>query len=638
MSQQASRFTLQDALFPLVLAALTLLAHANSLQGVFTLDDFINIFNNRGITGCTPDLQGIVDAAASGPSHTRWLPNLSFALDYALYGEEARGYHLTNLLIHLLCALVFYRLSLATLRTPALRGKYPAARETALAAALLWAVHPLQTNGVVYIVQRMTSMAALFFISSLLCYARARMTTAAGWRRRVLYGASLVLGFMAVISKENSYMLPVMVVLFELFFITDPDNAREWKKTVLWFGTAATLILFTTLLLLGPDILAHITNAYRFRDFSMGERLLTESRVFFLYLSLLVLPLPSRLNLNHDITLSTGLFTPPQTTLALLGLAAYTWLIFRLYRRNRLLSFSLAWFIGNLLLESTVVPLELIFEHRLYLPSTFLVLGVTAAVVRFCKNKPWPARSGAVILVCLFSFWTWQRNQVWGSNITLWSDVAAKSPNLARAHNNLGVALHDSGQDREAELEIRKAISLAPDDRLGYQSLGSLYISENRLQEAEQVLKAGLARQTRFNPARLYHYLGIVARKSGRYREAIQYASLALSLNDADLSPMLTLGIAYTKTGRPEKADALFREMELKGEKSVDLYNNWGIAVFNMGGTRQAIGLFKRALAIDPDHPESHNNLGLAYGALGMTDKARQEMMRAMRLKQTGEQ
>jgi Tfp pilus assembly protein PilF len=622
--------------FFLLLAALTGAAYSNSFQVPFLFDDFPNILNKKSIRLFTPDIAGIVSAAGEGQSGTRWLPNLTLAINYSLGGENVRGYHLVNFCIHLCCALVLYLLCLTTLRLPAVaRTTNGRAVEIAMAAALLWAVHPLQTNAVTYLVQRMTSLCALFYLAALLCYVRGRLSRAPG-QRSALFTACLLFGLMAVTSKENALMLPIMLIGYEAFFLQEGHWTREkYPKILAWAGAILAITLVLTFSLLGKELFSGILAGYEIRNFTLPERLLTESRVIFLYLGLIAYPSPARLNLNHDPAVSSSLLDPPQTALALLGIILLIGLIIWTFNRNRLFSFALFWFLGNLVIESTVVPLELAFEHRLYLPSVFLFLSGTSLLFAPGLMRPWPARAVCLLLACLLAFWTWQRNQAWASEITLWSDVVAKSPGLARGYINLGVAQHEAGNYRTAEDLLLKAIRIDPQSRAAHIGLASLYLNQNRLAEAEQALRTALTKQTLLSPARIYHYLGVMYQKAGNYPAAIDFSRRALHLEKDDLEPLINLGIVYEKLGDYHRADATFAEALRSGlNDRVDLYNNWGITVFKMGQTDKAIEYFRKGLLIDPDHAESHYNLGLAYDAKGMTREALAEMELSMRLRQ----
>ena len=362
------------------------LLYANTLQSPFAFDDNPNIVLNPFIKIQEISWLSLQQAATDAPSSKyRWLPNISFALNYYFDGLNVFGFHLFNIIIHILTAFSFYLLARTTLELPAIGPRFKRTGEIALAAALLWAVHPLQTNTVTYIVQRMTSMATLFCLLSMLCYVKARLQPRT---RVILFAASLLFAIMALLSKENSGMLPVMIAGYEIFFLQQAGSkAGDNKKMLLRISMALVIFVLVCLFFLGTDPLARILNGYSIRDFTLGQRLLTETRIVFHYLGLLILPLPSRLNLAYDYPLSTGLLTPPLTLLAMIGIFLLVFLVFFLYRRDRLTGFALFWFLVNLVIESSVIPLELVFEHRMYMPSLFLVLAAVAWCYRLLDSR-----------------------------------------------------------------------------------------------------------------------------------------------------------------------------------------------------------------------------------------------------------
>lgn len=621
-------------LFLLLIAGILPLVYANIYHAEFIFDDYVNIVDKPGINSFTPSIDNAITASREEPNGGRWLPNLSFAVNYYLGGGDPFSFHVVNVIIHILNSLLCYFLCVTILNFTPIKDSYPRKEEIALFATLLWALHPLQTNAVTYIVQRMTSMSTLFYLCALLCYIYGRLHFNRKFRSFLLFIAGLLFWIMALKSKENTFILPAILFACELFFLSPPDWKKDYKKLLAWSFASLAVIAACIVFFLGTNIWNHIIQSYVGRDFTMAERLLTESRIIFFYLSLLVFPYPGRLNLNHDFPVSHSLFVPPQTFFSLAGILLLIVLIPLLYKRFRLISFAIVWYLGNLLIESTIVPLELIYEHRLYLPALIPLLAAVAELYRLTVKRPWVLRITFILILALFSFWTWQRNEVWHDNIRLWTDVITKSPNNARAQNNMGVAFNRLGDKRSAERQFKKAIETDPDYRIAYQSLAALYISENRLAEAERILQKALTRSTYLNPSDIYHSLGIIAQKSGRYKQAITYTQLALKLNPKNLDSMVTLGIAYGKLGDLKKAYSTFQEANLRGLDTVDLYNNWGIITFEMGQTNKALQMFRKALIMDPNHPESHNNLGLAYGKLGMVEKARQEMATAMRLRE----
>jgi len=355
------------------------LLYANTYYAPFAFDDISNIYLNPSVTQSDLSWESLKNIYYMSPNKRRVLPNLSFGFNYFFGGTNVFGYHLVNIIIHIGVSLVFYLLARTTLALPGPAKDFNRSAEIAFAATLLWAIHPLQTNGVTYIVQRMTSMATLFFLLSLLCYVKARIHARVDFKKILLGGASALFGVLALLSKEISAMLPVMILGYEFFFLRQArKNSKDRKKLFLMLGGGLLLFAAICLLFLGSNPIAGILNKFNYREFTLSQRLLTETRVVFHYLALLVLPLPSRLNLAYDYPLSTGLMAPPQTLLAIIGLIGLTWLVFALYKRDRLASFAIFWFLGNLLIESSVIALEIIFEHRMYMPSMFLFLAGVA--------------------------------------------------------------------------------------------------------------------------------------------------------------------------------------------------------------------------------------------------------------------
>lgn len=619
-------------LYLAALLGITTLAYSNSMNGPFIFDDFMNIINRQDIRLFTPTIEGVVQAASGGHSGNRWLPNISFALNYYYGQENVFGYHAVNLLVHLCTALVLYALFVITLGSPNLVRGRPFKEEIAFFGALLWAIHPIQTNSVTYMVQRMNSMCALFFLSSLLCFASARIPDKSASQKRLLYLFSVVFGFMSIVSKENAFMLPVMLLAFDLFFCRTVNWQRDRNRILAWGAASLAVIGIICVTFVGPDILTRILQKYELRDFTLTQRLLTESRVIFAYIGLLLIPHPSRLNICHDVTISSSLFSPLQTLPSVIGILALAALIPFLFNRNRLLSFALFWFLGNLAIESSIIPLELMFEHRLYLPSAFLMPLIPVLLFREGASRPWSARIPLILVVCLFAAWTWQRNLAWSGHKELWSDVVLKSPASGRGYNNLGIAYKDEGDNAMAEQLFRKAIEVEPEAREPYVSLGALYISLNRFEEANRLLRTALTKAEGVNPSRIYHYLGVLNRHTGNYPDAIQFSNMALRLEKNDLQPMINLGIVHEKLGDLKKADGIFNEAWNLGANDVDLYNNWGIVAYKLGQVDRSITLFRKGLEINPDHQESHYNLGVAYGAKGMFNEAREEMNRSMGL------
>jgi len=353
-------------------ALLGVLAYSNTFDVPFHLDDYPSIVKNPFLR----DLRRLDELWYALPS--RFVPRFTFALQYAIHGFEPWGYHLVNLACHIGTALLVWQLALVTFVTPSMRGRRTGAHaETiALFSGLIFVAHPIQTQAVTYIVQRDAVLAALFYLTALLCYAKARLAMVADappahWR--TAYAAALGAGLLGIFSKENVATLPLAVLLYEVCFFTDRPR-RDWKYAVPFFFVVLLqpLNTFVQTLALGTEVglnssldtIADMTSAAS--GASRTQYLVTQFRVLVTYLRLLVAPYGQ--NIDHDYGAARTLWELG-TLLSLALHAALIGLAVRLFRRCRLITFCILWFYLTLAVESSVFPLpDFIFEHRLYLP------------------------------------------------------------------------------------------------------------------------------------------------------------------------------------------------------------------------------------------------------------------------------
>ena len=577
------------------------IAYFNSFHVSFVFDDIHNIVENPSLKFPAISFASLQKAATESPCGWRFFPNISFALNYFYGGQNVFGYHLVNLILHISTALVFYSLALSTLKLPVLSSYHKYAREIALFAALLWALNPVQTNAVTYIVQRMTCMAAFFSVSALLCYVHGRLQDNSFWKRFCLYGAGLFCFGMALFSKENSAMLPVIVLAYELFFFQDIDLGKDWRRLLVVSVIAMGSVLALGCFIMGRvDIFHSIPASFGGRDFNLAERLLTESRVLFYYLGLLVLPLPSRLKLDYDFVISQSIISPPQTLAALLGLVGLCVLIVILYRKgHRLAGFAIFWYLANLAIESSILPLELVYEHRLYMPSMFLALALAALLYHLARNQVVISRVVLVCIAALFLLMTWQRNATWASPYDFWQDNVTKSPNSARVHVNLSNSLKDKGDYTNALKHLQKAIELEPDYGMAYLNLGLLYKDINLLQQSITILTAGLDKK-RVAPAKIYYALGLVYGQLGNYQQAIKMAKMGLHVEPGMLKPYVVMGIAYDELGDLDTAYGKFAEARFLGHDSSSLFYNWALTCMKMGRRSEALDKLAEGIALYP--------------------------------------
>jgi hypothetical protein len=518
---------------------LGLFAYSNSFHGPFVFDDRQNIRDNTVIR----DLSNYLASWAG----YRWMPQrfvayLTFALNYRLGALEVAGYHAFNVGIHLLCALLVYALVVLTFRTPRLEASSlaPWSRAVAFAASALFVTHPVQTQAVTYIVQRITSLATLFYVLSVVLYAWWRLSLEAQARpkrRAAVYTLALLSTIAAMKTKEIAFTLPFVIVLYELAFF----EGRRSRLLRLAPFLATALVIPATLLDLhgsGGAVLAE-TGARTRADSTLPrlDYLRTEIAVIGTYLRLLVLPVGQ--NFDYEYPIYRSFLTPRVlSSLALIAslLAAGIWL----HRRStmggerrsidpaaRLVSFGIGWFFITLLVESSVIPIDdVINEHRVYLPSIGLFGGIATGGALLLKRVPRadPARItalAALLLAILLAVATLRRNAVWGSDVSLWADTAAKSPNKVRVLGNLAVALAAAGYPAEGVLPLRRAVNLEPRNAIARLQLGAALAALGRTAEAEPELRESIRLDPK-RPEPLFN-LGLLLSRTGRAPEAKQW-------------------------------------------------------------------------------------------------------------------
>lgn len=388
---------------------------------------------------------------------------LSFAFNYYFDGYAVAGYHATNIAIHLLTGLFLYLFLKQTMQLSVLRAQGERMPWLPLVAASLWLVHPIQTQTVSYIVQRMNGLAAMFYVLGLLMYVRGRLADGKFVQWSLFAGCG-VAAILAMGSKEIAATFPCVVFLYEWYFLQDLD--WRWARRAS-LGLAGIILVFGLLLYLNPLFAQTgvLQQGYSLYPFTMGQRVLTEFRVVVLYLSLLLLPYPGRLNLDYDFPLSYSLVEPLSTLASLLLLIGLFLFAIVRARKDRLLSFCIIWFLVNLFIESSVIPLDLVFEHRLYLPSMLAIVAGVIGFRRVLANKKQVGLAFLVAVFCLFSLWSWQRNGVWGDSFALFVDCAEKAPGKPRPAYNVACEYAKRGDAEQAVRWLEKVVGYQDFDR-----------------------------------------------------------------------------------------------------------------------------------------------------------------------------
>lgn len=630
--------------------------YSNSLNSPFVFDDFPHIADNSRIRLHELSVSKVIDLLKS--SGNRPVPALSFALNYYFGGYVTVGYHITNVLIHALNGILLFFFILITMR---LSKQSNQDGETllslpisivALLASLLWVVHPVNTQSVTYIVQRMNSLATLFCMLSLLLYIAGRSIE--GRRRFFIYTLAAVSWLMAAACKENAAILPLILILYEWYFFQDLD--LKWLKQRLKFLLAVLMVFgVMTAIFLGSNPVEKLNSL---RDFSEGrftytERLLTQFRVVIYYVSLFIYPHPSRLNIDYDFPLSVSLFNPVTTIVCAILIAACLLIGVLTAKNNRIVSFCLFWFFINLAIESSFIPLAIIFEHRTYMPFMGLAMLLIYTVDRYVRPS-WFTIFFCSALIASGSYWTYQRNATWKDAITLWQDCLDKTPRKARPHLSLGAAYAAQENFDKAMIHYQRALEIEPDFVEAYNNIGNLRLKEGLLAQAEQlyrkVLKKrpvhvkahfnialALHRQDKPNDALYYlkklvqidhgfteaHLLiGDIYGEQENIHQAIKYYKEALKISPGLTNAYNSIGKLYAKGNELEKAEFYFKAALKKDPSNSDAMVNIGKILQDKAETPSALSMYQQAIAADPENANAHFNLATIYMVSESADQA----------------
>ena len=285
-----------------------------------------------------------------------------------------------------------------------------------------------------------------------------------------------------------------------------------------------------------------ILSTYIHRDFTLWQRVLTEFRVIIYYISLILFPHPVRLNLLHDFSISHSFIHPITTLISFIAILGLILTAILTAKKKRLLSFCILWFLGNLIIESSVIGVEIMFEHRLYLPSMFFILIFVSFVYRFGRSG-WIKGMVLCAVVIVFSVWTYQRNIVWSDDVRLWNDCVIKSPHKSRQHYNLGVVLARNGNLDDAIKQYRKAIYVKPDNVEAYYNLGNALLRKGNAKDAIYNYRKAL----QFDPDffKSYYNIAKILYSQGKISEAIHNYQKALSINYETPQTLFNLSWIY---------------------------------------------------------------------------------------------
>jgi len=628
----------------LAIGLFSVLIYINSFETPFFFDDVMQIEDKTKIR----DLGNYFSPKIVGLK--RPFVELTFAVNYRLGKVNSFGYHLVNVVIHIINGLLAYLLALTIfqqiplpnpgedangaregLQVEAERQK-PKGEERkvrthfqstidnrqstifamSLFAAMIFVAHPIQTQAVTYIVQRYTSLAAMFYMAAVYLYIRGRLrqqerkshdaVSASMVSAYVYFAFSFVCGILGFLSKENIASLPAAILLVE-FFLFD-RTWKGWRRKLIWllpaFGFLGVFILYVSGAFRGHfdfgSLLEDISGFSRETgNISRWNYLCTQFNVIFIYVRLLFFPFGQ--NVDYMYPFKSGFFDG-WTPLAFLFVTGIVFAGVWSFKRRPIISLGIFWFLITLSVESSIIPIrDALFEHRLYLPMFGFALVIVCLVFCFLPIKRfWRLVIAAAVIMGLGCA-TSLRNEVYHDRVSLWSDVVSKSPQNYRALFNLGNALRDQGRQEDAVRSYEKSLAIKP------------------------------------NYAEAHDNLGVVLMESGRLDDAIEHLVKAVEIRPLDAMAQCNLGTALMRKGELKKATGHFVKALRRNPTLVEARNNLGIAYAQQGNLEEAARHFSEALRVEPENYEIHKNLGFALMLRGDMDGSVVHLSEAVRLK-----
>lgn len=587
-----------------ILIVLIFTVYSNTLDAGWHLDDNTNILNREALHLTSLDWASLKKTLIADSGNTFYRPVVCFtlALNWYFGQDNPRGYHLVNILIHCIATCFLYLVLYHLLSLPSpLKLQQTDIQFVALLGAALWAVNPMQIQAVTYIVQRMASMAGMFYMMALYCFLRFRSESHQKTRLIFLI-ACAVAALLAVGSKQNAWTLPVALFLIEILLVG--GNRKTGPKAVYLFAASVGVVLLAAVFVHNLDLSQIGVSSYAARTFSATERILTQPRILTFHLSQLFYPVPGRFSIAHDFPLSTSLLSPASTALSILFLLSLLLTGLFLSRKHPLTAFAIFFFFLNHLIESTVLPLELVFEHRNYLPSMFL-FAPPAILLSWALNR-WRRKAVVHVSLCGLAAGlimtsghaTYLRNADWKTETSLWTSAIQTAPGIWRPWHALGHTYVMRNRPREAitlfQIALKKRTTVNKNDKhLTHYDLGNQYqllknyplalyhfdqaarinetftgalnnkaavmVALGRIPEAKQLFYQA-ALQDPAGRSRALSNLGYLMLKDNQMREALVYLEAAHAESPRDTITLTRLGYAYRQTGEIGQAFLSFQQ------------------------------------------------------------------------------
>ncbi len=602
-----------------VIVLITLLAYLPALRGGFIWDDDSHITGSQALR----TWHGLVRIWTEPAAVPQYYPlvHTTFWAEYHLWGLNPFGYHLVNVLLQALNAILLW-LVLERLRV---RGAW--------LAAVIFAIHPVEVESVAWITELKNVLSATFYLSALLAYGQFSPWDAEETerpRRWGMYGLALGLFVCALLSKTVTCTLPAAILLL-IWWKRGRVGGRDVRPLAPFFAVGAGFGLITAWTEKRFVGAQGTEWAYTFAD-----RVLIAGRALWFYAAKLVWPENLTFIYPHW-KIDTGQWWQWVFPLGAVVVAAALWAgRARIGRGPLVAMLFFAGTLGPALGFVDVFPMRYSFvaDHFQYLASIGVIVAVSAGVMTVARDRRMRILAGAVIVVSLSAL-TWERGLVYRDVETLWRDTLAKNPDCWMAHNNLGILLAARGELQAARGEYREALRLKPDFYDPHNNLGNLLRKEGEAEKALAEYRQALRIEPRYVLAR--YNMAVALGDLGRIEEAMAQYRLAVEMKPDYADAHYNLGIALGKQGRLAEACEEFAQAVRYEPDSANAEYNWGFALAKEGDCDGAIPHFRATLRLNPEFAAAHYSLGIALLQRGSRADAIRELQRAVELEPTSE-
>ncbi|MBS1985642.1 MAG: tetratricopeptide repeat protein [Bdellovibrionales bacterium] len=593
------------------------LAYHNSFHGAFVLDDERHIQQNLYITTLWPPWRSMLAPINAA----RPIVGLTFAINYAISGLDVWSYHVFALIFHIGAALLMF----GTLRRLI---RHPRAEQLAFAAAVLWVVHPLNTQAVSYITQRFQSLMGFFFVASVYAFVRSfdgQGIRAKYWQRWCLAGALLSMG-----CKEDAVVLPILILVLDALCFSDGFKSALKQRAHFYELLASTWIFPLVMHWIAPrSFIAGVGGSF---ELPWWRYLLTEIGVIQKYLQLAIWP-------RHQAFDYLWLFAADlrglETPIVVVG-GFFASTLYFLIRRRRV-AFLGVWFFLGLAISSSVIPIaDPIWEYRMYVPLMAVCAGAVLLVDRLLQKMPEaPAQAfKGVLLVALGALLVHlsvRRNELYKDPVALWSDVTDKQPWNVKAWSSLGVSWDRKGNLDKAEECYRRSIAISPDYFYAHHNLGDVLVRRGKVAEAVEQFKIAISLQDAI--AISHMRLAEIYQKFGNISLAVEEYDRALKYHPDEFPALNNKGTLLLALGRAEEAEAMFRMADSVAPNSIGVWYNLGNALAQQQKNAEALTYFERVLNRDPNYFEARNSIGAVMFNSGRIDAAEEQFLMSLKIK-----